>query len=144
MSLDFTPMGRCIHTLEESLRHLDAVDGNDTLHEIFRNAVIKGFESTLEVSGNLLRKALQEYMGDPKAISRLVFKDVLRHAATHDLMTLDEVERWFAYRDSRNSAAHDYGEAFATHVLGLIRAFVEDAKRLHRTLEERHGRCADT
>jgi nucleotidyltransferase substrate binding protein (TIGR01987 family) len=144
MSLNFDHMARCIHTLEASLTHLDRCDPDDILHEIFRNAVIKGFELTLEISGNLLRKALQEYTGNPGAIHKLVFKEVFRHAASHELMTLEEVERWFAYRDSRNDTAHDYVELFATKVVGMIRAFVEDAKRLHRTLEERHGTSSGT
>ncbi|MBF0341945.1 MAG: nucleotidyltransferase substrate binding protein [Magnetococcales bacterium] len=140
MSLNFDHMARCIHTLEESLVQLDRCpEANDVLHEIFRNAVIKGFELTLEVSGKLLRKALQEYAGTPGEINKLVFKDVFRRAAFHGLMTLDEVERWFIYRDSRNNTAHDYGELFANKVLEMIRAFVVDAKRLHRSLEERHG-----
>jgi len=32
-------------------------------------------------------------------------------------MTLEEVERWFAYRDNRNDTAHDYGEGFANETL---------------------------
>ena len=54
-------------------------------------------------------------------------------------MTPDEVERWFVYRDSRNDTAHDYGVEFAEKVLVLIRQFVVDVRRLHATLEERHG-----
>ncbi|MBF8274925.1 MAG: Nucleotidyltransferase substrate binding protein [Magnetococcales bacterium] len=139
MSLNFDPMARCIHTLEESLSHLDRCDSSEILHEVFRNAVIKGFELTLEISGKALRKSLQEYTGNPGAVNKLVFKDLFRHAARHEIMTIEEVERWFAYRDSRNDTAHDYGEQFATEVMGMIRTFVKDARHLHRVLEERHG-----
>ncbi|MEO5353841.1 MAG: nucleotidyltransferase substrate binding protein [Magnetococcus sp. XQGC-1] len=139
MSLNFDQMARCIFTLEASLAHLEHCDPDDILHEIFRNAVIKSFELTLEVSGKFLRKVLQEYSASPGSVSKLVFKDLFRYAASCELMTLEEVERWFHYRDSRNDTAHDYGLYFATTVVAMIQAFVADAKQLHRTLEERHG-----
>lgn len=44
----------------------------------------------------------------------------------HSLLSLEEVERWFVYRDNRNNTAHDYGEAFAKQTLVLIPGFLED------------------
>ena len=55
---------------------------------------------------------------------------MLRLAAIHGLMSVGEVERWFAYRDNRNSTAHDYGEGFAKETLALLPGFVADAKTL--------------
>ena len=139
MSLNFEHLDRCIGTLERSLTFLDGSAPESDDYEVFRNAVIKGFELTLETTGKLLRKVLREYAGNPKTVNELVYKDLLRHAARHGLMTPDEVERWFVYRDSRNDTAHDYGVEFAEQVLVLIRQFVVDVRRLHATLEERHG-----
>ena len=64
MSLNFDQMARGIYTLEASLTHLERCNPDDILYEIFRNAVIKSFELTLEVSGKFLRKVLQEYAGN--------------------------------------------------------------------------------
>ena len=36
------------------------------------------------------------------------------------IMSIDAVERWFAYRDNRNNTAHDYGENFAKETLCLM------------------------
>ena len=58
-------------------------------------------------------------------------------SATHGLMTLEEVERWFAYRDNRNNTAHDYGENFAKETLSLIPKFIADVARLEAVLRER-------
>ena len=60
----------------------------------------------------------------------------------HGLLTLDEVERWFRYRDNRNNTAHDYGEQFATETLVLIPAFVQDITTLADTLERKLGKEA--
>ena len=139
MTLNFDHLGRTIDTLERSLGYLDRTERDAADYDVFRHAVIKGFELTLETAGKLLRKALQEYGGSPKSVNELMFKDVFRHAAKHGLMTEEEVERWLGYRDSRNNTAHDYGEEFATHVLEMIRHFITDARQLHRTLEARHG-----
>ena len=143
MTLNLDNLARCIQTLDRSLYHLEqcAVGSDD--YEVFRNAVIKGFELTLETSGKLLRKILKEYVANPKAVDDLVFKDLFRHAARHNLLTLEEVERWFAYRDSRNDAAHDYGVEFAERVLKLIKEFLVDARRLHQILSARQVPAID-
>jgi hypothetical protein len=66
----------------------------------------------------------------------LVFKDVFRHAAKHGILTLEEVERWYGYRDNRNDTAHDYGEEFAQETLRLVLLFVIDVKNLKTRLDE--------
>ena len=113
MKRNFDHLQRCSQTLDRSLQSLAQAAPGSIDYEVFRNAVIKSFELTLETAGKLLRKCLKQYVGSPKTIDTLVFKDVLRHAAVHGLFTAEELERWFAYRDSRNDTAHNYGEEFA-------------------------------
>lgn len=137
--LNFDHMGRCIQTLQRSLNCLNASTEDSIEYEMYRNSAIKSFELTLETTGKLLRKILREYMGNPKIVNELTFKDVLRHAAKHGLLETDELERWFIYRDSRNNTAHDYGEHFAKHVLTMIQQFAQDASRLHQRLVQLHG-----
>ncbi len=139
MNLNTEHYARCIRTLEMSLSQLEKAEPESIEYEVFRNAVVKGFELTLETAGKLLRKALKAYSGRPKEIDALTYKDALRHAAKHDLVSTEEVERWFAYRDNRNSTAHDYGVGFAEDTLKLMPGFVNDARRLESILRERLG-----
>lgn len=139
MKLNFDHLERCCLTLERSLQGLARAEAGTVDFEVFRNAVIKSFELTLETAGKLLRKVLVTYVGSPKTVQALVFKDVLRHAAQHGLLTAAELERWLAYRDSRTSTAHDYGEHFATTTLALITEFQRDALALCATLRRTHG-----
>lgn len=132
---------RCIKTLETSLTLLEGAAPESIDFEIFRNSVVKGFELTLETAGKLLRKALKAYTGSPREVDRLTYKDLLRHAAKHDLLSTDAVERWFAYRDNRNNTAHDYGIGFAEETLRLLPGFIADARALETTLRERLGRA---
>jgi len=139
MYLKTDHFARCIKTLESSLTLLNSSEPDSIDYEIFRNAVVKGFELTLETGGKLLRKALKEFTGSPREVDNLTYKDVLRHAAKHGLTDTDTVERWFLYRDNRNSTAHDYGAGFAEDTLKLLPAFIADARALEATLRQRLG-----
>ena len=139
MNLNTDHYARCIQTLEASLTRLKQVEEENIEFEIFRNAVVKGFELTLEIAGKLLRKALKSYTGRPRDVDSLTYKDLLRHAAKHALMDTEMVERWFGYRDNRNNTAHDYGVGFAEETLNLLPMFVADAKTLEANLREKLG-----
>ena len=139
MTLNTEHYARCIRTLELSLVQLEKAEPDSIEFEIFRNAVVKGFELTLETAGKLLRKALKAYTGRPRDVDALTYKDALRQAAKHSLLSTDEVARWFAYRDNRNDTAHDYGIGFAEETLKLLPSFVSDARALEVVLRERLG-----
>jgi len=130
MKLDTEHLGRCIQTLESSLERLGDSEPESIDYEIYRNATVKGFELVLEATGKLLRKALQPYFAGSRAVDELYIKALFRHAAKHGLLNVAEVERWFAYRDNRNTTAHDYGERFAEETLRLLPDFIADARRL--------------
>ncbi len=139
MAINTNHLSICIRTLRSSLEHLNAAVPESIDYEIFRNAVIKGFELTLETAAKLLRKALKTYHGNPKAVDALTYKEVLREAAKHSLIEGGAVERWFLYRDNRNNTAHDYGEEFAEETLSLMPEFLEDITALERVLQEKCG-----
>ena len=87
---------------------------------MYRNSLVKSFEMTLEQDGKLLRKKLTPFFAGKKAVDSLNFKDLFRYALKFSLMTENEVNRWFKYRDNRNNTAHDYGVGFAEDTLLLI------------------------
>lgn len=130
---------QCIRTLESSLIRLESSETESIDYEVFRNATIKGFELTLETSGKLLRKALKAYSAAPRDVDELTYKDLFRHAAKHGILDTQSVERWFFYRDNRNSTAHDYGIVFAKTTLKLLPQFIKDARELQRILQSKLG-----
>ncbi len=136
MKLNTEHLDRCIQTLEGAVIRLTAEDEGSIEYDIFRNATIKGFELTLEMSGKLLKKALKPYFASPKAVDQLVFKDIFRNASKHGLLSLEEVERWMTYRDNRNTTAHDYGKEFVEKTLKLLPQFIADAKRLKQAIDD--------
>jgi hypothetical protein len=136
MILDAERYARCIEVLEASCSLLQKAESDSIEYDMFRNAVVKGFEVTLETASILLRKALKNYAGSSQRIDDLSYKDVLRHAAKHHLMTTDEVERWFLYRNIRENT-DDYGIGFSEDTLKMLFAFIADARRLVSVLRER-------
>lgn len=134
-TLNTEHLKRCIDTLRESLKLLKQKRPDSLEYEIFRNATVKGYELTLETAGKLLKKALKPYFANPKEVDQLVFKEILRHGAKHGLLSIDEVGRWFDYRDNRNDTAHDYGVGFAEETLKLLPNFIDDAERLKDRLD---------
>lgn len=140
MTMNTEHLDQCIKTLESSLRFLLAQTQGTTEYEVFRNAVVKGFELTLETSGKLLRKALRPYGASAKAVDALAFKEVFRFAVKHSLLDTSTSERWFSYRDNRNNTAHDYGVSFAEETLKLIPSLLEDAKALSVILNKQFAK----
>ena len=130
-------------TLDSSLVFYQKAENDSIEQEVFRNAIIKGYELTQETAFKLLKKALKAYGHGGKKLEATPVKDILRLAAVHDLLTLPEVERWFSYRDNRNNTAHDYGEQFANETLTLIPAFLEDIATLADVLECKLGKEAE-
>lgn len=55
----------------------------------------------------------------------MVFKDIFRHAHKHALINKEETEKWFKYRNNRDSTVQDYGQAFAQETLKLIDTFFD-------------------
>ena len=140
MNIDTTFLRRCIASLERAMEGIERhkVD-DDIMYDIYRAACVKEFELVLEQSGKLLRKRLAAWFASNRQADRLHFKDLFRHAARHDLIAPDAVERWLRYRNNRNHTAHDYGEDFAEATLKLLPAFILDARTLANVIE-REGR----
>lgn len=131
MALNVEHLLRTAATLEQALLAIEKHDSqDDILFDLYRNAAIKSFELSLETAGKLLRKALKAFGGSPRTVDAMVYNDVLRHAGKHDLLDIDAVERWLAYRANRNTSAHDYGEGFANATLKLLSRYLQDVRLL--------------
>jgi len=135
-TIDTSFLERCIKTLDKAFHLLQKVDTESLEYDLYRSATIKEFEIILEQSGSLLRKRLKPFFHSSKAVARLNFKAIFRHAGHHDLLRIEEVERWMVYRDNRNSTAHDYGLGLAEETLPLMPQFIMDAQSLVRAINK--------
>ena len=85
--LNVNQLRRCMKTLDASLVFYQASEGDSIEEEVFRNAIIKGYELTQETAFKLLKKALKAYGHGGKKLEATPVKDILRLAAVHDLLT---------------------------------------------------------
>jgi uncharacterized protein YutE (UPF0331/DUF86 family) len=143
MILNTDHLKRCIQTLQSSLTMYEQSEPESIDQEVFRNAIVKGYELTQETAFKLVKKALKDFGHGAKKLDTMPIKEILRLGATHGLLTLEEVERWFAYRDNRNNTAHDYGEGFAKETLVLLPGFIADVTRLEGLLRAQFGEKDD-
>lgn len=134
MRINTEILEKCILTLEKSYESIKKTEEGSIDYEMYRNSLVKSFELTLEQSGKLLKKRIAPYFASNKAVDTLNFKDIFRNAFKHSLLTQEELERWFAYRNNRNNSAHDYGIKFAEETLVLINSFLTDVKNLIKVI----------
>ncbi len=139
MILDTTYLIRCTDTLEKAYGLLQKANKSDIEYDMYRSACIKEFEIIIEQSGKLLKKVLKPYFHSSKAVDILVWKDIFRHCALHNVIDNETCERWLNYRDNRNNTAHDYGSGFAEETLGLLAQFILDAKSLALAIENQNN-----
>lgn len=130
---------KCIDTMEKAYYKLNESEKDTTDYEIYRAALVKGFELSIEQCGKLLKKVITPYFPSKKAVDMISFKDIFRYAHKYSLLTEAETERWMKYRDNRNSTAHDYGQGFADETVSLVENFLTDAKRV-KEIAENAGR----
>lgn len=128
---------RCAQALDQALVLLQQSAPGSVLYELYRSACVKEFEIIIELAGKLLKKALRPYYASPRQAEVLVYKDLFRAAAQHGLLSTSEAERWLAYRDSRNTTAHDYGAGFAEAAVTFLPRFVTDAQALAQLLHDK-------
>jgi len=66
-----------------------------TEQEVFRMAIIKGFEVAQELSFKLIKRRLRDFGYTSRRLEATQVKELFRLAAQHGLLSLAEVERWF-------------------------------------------------
>lgn len=114
---------------------LQSSDPESLDYDLYRSACIKEYEIILEQSAKLLRKFMKRYAHSSRAVDQLTFKDLFRHAVLRGIIDDSTCERWFVYRDNRNTTVHDYGLEFAENTLKLLPGFLTDASGLLAAFE---------
>jgi hypothetical protein len=136
MQISTTHLERCLQTLTASLEELQASEPDSIKFEIYRNAVIKGFELSLEVCGKLLRRALKAYGGSPKEVDELVYKEVLRRCAKQAILEPALTEKLWVYSTKRQSVADDDYIPFVQEILPLLPLFITEMSQISTLLQQ--------
>jgi len=136
MQISTTHLERCLQTLTASLEELQASEPDSIKFEIYRNAVIKGFELSLEVCGKLLRRALKAYGGSPKEVDELVYKEVLRRCAKQAILEPALTEKLWVYSTKGQSVADDDYIPFVQEILPVLPLFITEMSHISNLLQQ--------
>ena len=88
MYLNTDHLTRCITTLESSIEFYNRAKPGEIEQEIFRNAIVKGYELSQETIFKLIKKALKDFGHSSNKLDNTPIKEILRLAATHGMMSL--------------------------------------------------------
>ena len=98
MALNVRHIRETLATLEVALHAVERTAKSDALYDVFRLAVIKSFELTIELIAKLLRKSLRAYGGASRSVDTLSFNETIRFAGQTGMLDVDSVARWLVYR----------------------------------------------
>lgn len=141
MNIDTNYMHERVAKLELALSALKPKEAtNDAGCDayVYQAICAEEFERILKQGHKLLRRCLTAYTSSNLEVDRMVFKDVFRHAAKHDLLNDEAVTRWFAYRDTYNRTANESELEISEEILEMLPAFIVDAKALTDAIEKIH------
>lgn len=133
MSLELEPFRSALRSLERGLvRHrLHPLD------EELRDACIQRFEYCFELSWKMLKRQIEEEIGNTAEVDGYSKRMLFRVAAERGL--IDSPEPWFAYLVQRNKTSHAYNAQVAMSVASVLEEFFTAANAVLAALEGRHA-----
>lgn len=123
--LNLYPLAKAIHSLRDALAY--------PKNEFTRDATVRCFEYTFDLSGKILRRYLEAETG----IEAFNLKEVFRYAGRQDIVM--SVEAWFVYLKRRHLAMITGSGRIAEETYQLAEAFLDDAQALLNELAARCG-----
>lgn len=83
-----------------------------------------------------MKRQLKQMVSAPVAVDEMTFMQVLRASAEAGL--LEEVSRFFEYREARNITSHSYDKRKAERIVAALPQFARDVHGLLERLEARN------
>lgn len=139
MKLDLSSYEKAITQLENALKtyNFDLVQSNPDLVMHVRAGAIQAFEFVYELSWKFIKRYLEITEPEPEIIDQISFPELIRTACEKGLIKSD-VNQWRLYRQYRSTTSHTYDEEKAELIFDELPKFLEEAKKLLKTLQERN------
>jgi len=128
--IDTSSLTKALQTLEVALEAFARAPEDNFI----RDACIKRFEYSYELSHKLLRRYLEAT--EPNGVNDLSFPKLIRLGYERALLS-ESWDLWEGFRDARNTTSHAYNEKKARDVLDKIPAFLKAARFLGGQIEAR-------
>ncbi len=128
--IDTSSLVKALQTLEVALEAFTRAPED----QFIRDACIKRFEYSYELSHKLLRRYLEAT--EPDGVNDLSFPRLIRLGYERELLS-ESWDVWEGFRDARNTTSHAYNEKKAGGVLDKIPVFAKAAQFLAAQVEVR-------
>lgn len=128
--VDVSSLRQALASLQRALVRWNASQAQD---EELRDACIKRFEYSFELSWKMLKRRLEIDLPDAHSVDAMSFRDLVRTGAERGL--LPDVDAWMVFRDKRNITSHTYNAAKAAEVAAIIPSFALQATDLLARLD---------
>ena len=134
MSLQLDSLEKAIDALERSIETAKRMEiWDDDVQDTVRAGVIHSFEVAYEQCWKMMKRWLEENVGEANVDNVATRRGLFRLAAESHLIA--DAERWMDYHEGRNQTSHTYNEDTAQSVFEGATEFVHDAKEFLSTLE---------
>lgn len=131
LKLDITSFENAIQSLQNALRDYHKDGGEYT-----RDACIKRFEYTYELSHKMLKRYLEMSAPNPVEVDTYSFQTLIRTGYEKGILK-NSWDVWYTYRHNRNKTAHGYNEHNAKDIVAGLDDFVTEVLYLRDALH--HG-----
>jgi len=125
------PLGKAIERLQEAWAAYEAQPDQ----MMYRDAVVRRFESAFELSQSLLKKFVVAFSVNAKEREQLTFPTLIR-TASQDGVLLNGYDVWVKFREARSRTRNTHDDNLATAVTKVVPGFLEEVQFLTRRLEE--------
>lgn len=132
--LDLSTLKNAVARLEEGIARYE----RDTSDTQIRDGLIQRFEFTYEISHKMLKRHLEITSATPEQYDIMAFPDLIRSGNEAGLLRSDW-PMWRRYRELRAKTSHTYSEDIALAVVAELPDFLQEAKFLLETLQERNS-----
>ena len=116
MSVSDSELQNALSTLHEAVSYANASKEDTRLFKIARDACIRRFEYSIELSW----KTAMKLLGSQTKFA----KPALREMARADLIA--DIELWFGFVEARNKTSHSYDEEIAAEIFTQIESFYSE------------------
>lgn len=136
--LDLSSLEKSIAQLEDALKYCasDIAKKDEQLAYHLRAGAIQAFEFTYELSYKMLKRYIEVSEQNPNIIEEMTFNDIIRKGYEINLLKAD-INAWRSFRKDRGTTSHTYDEDKAKDVFDSIPAFLEEAKFLLESIQNR-------
>ncbi len=131
--LSYEKFEKSLHALVLQYNNYENIDNSlpDITKEAIAESVIQRFETCYDSMYKILKKYMQENLGvtdipnSPKPIFRI---------ANDNNLLGGDIKQWLSYADLRIGTSHDYSVEKMQNALLSMNKFIEDMKKLYKSL----------